>query len=318
MWSDKTIEHISAHTATEPTKPNMEHVWNWVSDEGTKACLKDITKPGARLMWTGTFTKNWTTNLTKMGINEATALKLARKIRKQIMYNTTAIWHTRCNVTHDNRERDEVLQKMREVANNAQTLGVFADANKSVQRACERHKKLADKKKWISTTDKRNTEARRDKANKQKHKFIKHFAIKDNKKTSTAGEAAPRTTETYIPAETESHKENEEEEVHRARHASQTTVERTAEALDSTDSDEETPPEGESVVREPQNTSITAASQASPDSEEEYGHARMSQTRKRQKTENAPSLQWNPAKTFQIPNGHCEGPIDFSDQSFLT
>ena len=36
-------------------------------------------EPGARLMWMGTFTKNWTTNLciTKMGINKATATATA-------------------------------------------------------------------------------------------------------------------------------------------------------------------------------------------------------------------------------------------------
>ena len=92
MWSADTIQHISAPTADPPAeRPDMQHVWDWVSDEATRECLKDITKPGARLMWAGTFTKNWTTNMTKMGINEATALKLARKIRKQIMTNTSDI-----------------------------------------------------------------------------------------------------------------------------------------------------------------------------------------------------------------------------------
>ena len=104
-------------------------------------------------MWTGTFTKNWTTNLTKMGINEATALKLARKIRKQIMHNTAAIWRTRCDVTHDNKERDKILLKMRETANDAHKVGVFTNASESVQRAREIHKKLADRKKWIATTE---------------------------------------------------------------------------------------------------------------------------------------------------------------------
>ena len=53
------------------------------------------------------------------------------------------------------RERDEVLLKMREVANNAQKLGVFTNANTSVQRACEIHTKLKDKKKWITTIEKK-------------------------------------------------------------------------------------------------------------------------------------------------------------------
>ena len=112
MWSDETITHMSSPTADPtPPRPDMSHVWSWVTDENTQECLKDITKPGARLMWAGTFTKNWVANLTKMGINEATALNLARKIRKQIMHNTAEIWRTRCNATHDNKERDAVLKK---------------------------------------------------------------------------------------------------------------------------------------------------------------------------------------------------------------
>ena len=110
-------------------------------------------------MWAGTFTKNWTTNLTKMGINEATSLKLARKIRKQIMHNTAEIWRTRCNATHDNKEREEIVLRMREVANDAQKHGVLPNANESVQRACEIHKKIADRKKWIATTEKRTAKA---------------------------------------------------------------------------------------------------------------------------------------------------------------
>ena len=138
MWSEKTVQHLASHTSTNiPPRPNMEHVWKWVKDDNTKECLKDITKPGARLMWAGTFTKSWTANMVKMGINEATALKLARKIRKQIMQNTTKIWQTRCNVAHDNKERDKVLEQMRTVADEAQMLNVINDANASVQNACE-------------------------------------------------------------------------------------------------------------------------------------------------------------------------------------
>ena len=40
-----------------------------------------VTQPGAPSppsMWAGTLTKNWTTNMTKMGINEATALRPQR------------------------------------------------------------------------------------------------------------------------------------------------------------------------------------------------------------------------------------------------
>ena len=90
-------------------------------------------------MWAGTFTKSWTANMVKMGINEATALKLARKIRRQIMQNTTKIWQTRCNVAHDNKERDKVLEQMRTTADEAQALNVINDANTSVQNACEMH-----------------------------------------------------------------------------------------------------------------------------------------------------------------------------------
>ena len=62
------------------------------------------------------------------------------------MHNTAAIWRTRCDVTHDNKERDKILKKMRETANDAHKVGVFTNANESVQRACEIHKKLADRK----------------------------------------------------------------------------------------------------------------------------------------------------------------------------
>ena len=82
----------------------------------------------------------------KMGINEATALKLARKIRKQIMHNTADIWRTRCKATHDTKEREEIMDKMRKTATEAQTLNIVGNANKTVQNACEVHKKLAAKK----------------------------------------------------------------------------------------------------------------------------------------------------------------------------
>jgi len=176
MWSSKTMEHISAHPTMENAKSNMEHVWDWVSDYGTKECLKDITKPGARLMWTGTFTKNWTTNMTKMGINEATALKLARKIRKQIMTNTSDIWRTRCDATHDNRKREETHQKMQEVADEAHSLGALTDPKQSVQRALEMHKGLAEKKKWIKRIEKRIAAAKKAKIFAMSHNFRKFFS----------------------------------------------------------------------------------------------------------------------------------------------
>ena len=94
-------------------------------------------------MWAGTFTKNWVTNLTKMGINEATAVNFARKIRKQIMHNTAEIWRTRCNAAHDNKERDAVLEKMKLTAETAKALDIMQHANSSVQRACEMHSNLS-------------------------------------------------------------------------------------------------------------------------------------------------------------------------------
>jgi len=209
MWSDKTIQHIASHTCEVPNRPNMEHVWDWITDEGTKTCIKDITKPGARLMWAGTFTKNWTTNMEKMGINEATALKLARKIRKQIMHNTADIWRTRCKATHDTKEREEIMDKMRKTATEAQTLNIVGNANKTVQNACEVHKKLAAKKKWIANLEKRITKKKRERLNAQKHQFRNHF--RTNTATHTGQTANPppinettatNTTTSRIPLKT--------------------------------------------------------------------------------------------------------------------
>ena len=307
MWSSKTMEHISAHPTMENAKSNMEHVWDWVSDYGTKECLKDITKPGARLMWTGTFTKNWTTNLTKMGINEATALKLARKIRKQIMYNTTAIWHTRCNITHDNKERDEIITKMREVANDAKKLGVFEDANKSVQRACEINKKLADKKKWIIATEKRIKNARRDKTNQQKRNFMQHFAKRDENRNIDTEDR--HTTGGKITTEPDDDEEEEADVVHAPRHTRQTKTAKIAKQLDSSDSEEESIPENKHTTKAPQTPTETTTKQTEPESDkEEPNHEQESQLRKRPKLNKTGSKKPMPpqlrnAQLTQPPTG---------------
>ena len=256
MWSGKTIEHVAAHTDTEPTRPNMEHVWDWIGDEDTQKCLQEITKPGARLMWAGTFTKNWTTNLTKMGINEATSLKLARKIRKQIMHNTAEIWRTRCNVTHDNKEREEIIRRMRETANDAQKHGVLPNANESVQRACEIHKKIAERKKWIATTEKRTAKAIKEKTNRQKLSFMKHFSVGNNRsppETDAATQKDPSAAKEKRPQKRakKTAREGEEDEtrIHRAITNKQTTTRKATLALESSDSDEENPPRNEKSPR---------------------------------------------------------------------
>ena len=241
---------------------------------------------------------SWTTNLTKMGINEATALKLARKIRKQIMHNMTAIWHTRCEVTHDNKERDEILLKMREVAKDAQKAGVFSDANRNVQRACEIYKKLADKKKWIATTQKRIADAKRKKSNQQKHWFRQHFARKENiPKEPTAPD---RVNTPELDSETET--EEDKEKIHVARRSRQTTTKRIAKELDSSDSEEE-PETKENPTREQQTaTRITKTqTEQNNDKEEEPTRTRPNQTGKRQKTERTPKPSTQRNAQFALP-----------------
>jgi hypothetical protein len=64
---------------------------------------------------------------------------------------------------------------MREAANDAQKHGVLPNANKSVQRACEIHKKRAERKKWTVTTEKRTAKAIKEKTNRQKQNFMKEL-----------------------------------------------------------------------------------------------------------------------------------------------
>ena len=51
------------------------------------------------------------------------------------------------------------------------SINVIKDANDSVQNACEMHKKLADKKKWVKQLEKRVQKAIRDKCNSQRQQF---------------------------------------------------------------------------------------------------------------------------------------------------
>ena len=152
IWSHETIEHLSAETAkTGATmRPNMEHVWSCVEDETTRKCLQDLTKPGAKLMWMATFTRNWVINLTEMGIGEATALKLARKMRKQIMQNTTDIWRTRNTEKENNKEKTKTITAMEETAEQAEKAGIIENAEKAVKTACEMHKREKNRKRWIN------------------------------------------------------------------------------------------------------------------------------------------------------------------------
>ena len=253
-------------------------------------------------MWTGTFTKNWTTNLTKMGINEATALKLARKIRKQIMHNTAAIWRTRCDVTHDNKERDKTLQKMRETASDAQKAGVFTNANESVQRACEIHKKLADRKKWIATTEKRTADATRAKINRQKHKFMKHFAKKENNKNTTTLVPHITAEENKTDSDSEREREEEDEKMRTTKRLKQTRIARTARELDSSDSEEEPTSSYGNPDRTQQDTPKTTNTRT--ESSKKAKQPRHPQThipRKRQKTTNAPEPQTQRETQLTLP-----------------
>ena len=263
MWSADTIQHISAPTADPPAeRPDMQHVWDWVSDEATRECLKDITKPGARLMWAGTFTKNWTTNMTKMGINEATALKLARKIRKQIMTNTSDIWRTRCDATHDNRKREETHQKMQEVADEAHSLGALTDPKQSVQRALEMHKGLAEKKKWIKRIEKRIAAAKKAKIFAMSRNFRKFFSTnvvpklrdsaqnpistsdEDDDDVTAANRAKTRATPRKRTATELTDTDHSDEEDHGITKTKPISArDRAAKELDSTDSDDGGPQE---------------------------------------------------------------------------
>jgi hypothetical protein len=260
----------------------MEHVWDWIEDEDTQKCLQEITKPGARLMWAGTFTKNWTTNLTKMGINEATSLKLARKIRKQIMHNTAEIWRTRCNATHDNKEREEIVLRMREAANDAQKHGVLPNANESVQRACEIHKKIAERKKWIVTTEKRTAKAIKEKTNRQKQNFLEHFRVGSNRSPNETGGAAPKDPPTVKDrrpqkkAKKATNGEDVEERIHRAKTNKKTTTRKATIALESSDSEEETPQMKDKSPRKKAKT---------PDSDEDEKRTHRATTNKQTSTQ---------------------------------
>ena len=157
---------------------------------------------------------------------------------------------------------------MREVANNAQKLGVINDANESVQRACEIHAKLKDKKKWITSTEKRITDAKRAKANKQKHRFRQHFARKENSVDNTS--KAPSTIERENTPATDSEKETDEDEkIHMARRPKQTATAKIAKELDSSDSEEEPTTEKGNPARAQQTTTTKTKPQAEQDSEEE-------------------------------------------------
>jgi hypothetical protein len=81
---------------------------------------------------------------------------------------------------------------MREAANDAQKHGVLPNANESVQRACEIHKKIAERKKWIVTTEKRTAKAIKEKTNRQKQNFLEHFRVGSNRSPNETGGAAPK------------------------------------------------------------------------------------------------------------------------------
>ena len=201
IWNEDTIKQgLSADSAKPlPGNPNMEHVWQHVTDSRTTECLKDITKPGARMMWSATFTRNWTTNLVEMGINEATALKLARKIRRAIMENTAEIWRTRSAVKHDEKDKEKLKKEMEEIAAKAQELNIIKDAVKSIENALQTHKKEKQKRKWIKDMKKRIKDNKRDKENAQRRYFRRVMLNLAERKT---------------PKDPEGEESEEEEEIH--------------------------------------------------------------------------------------------------------
>ena len=210
-----------------------------------------------------------------------TSLKLARKIRKQIMHNTAEIWRTRCNATHDNKEREEIVLRMREVANDAQKHGVLPNANESVQRACEIHKKIAERKKWIATTEKRTAKAIKEKTNRQKQNFLEHFRVGSNRSPNETGGATPKEPSSVKDrrpqkkAKKATNGEDVEEIIHRAKTNKKTTTRKATIALESSDSEEETPQMKDKSPRKKAKT---------PDSDEDEKRTHRATTNKQTST----------------------------------
>ena len=156
----------------------------------------------------------------------------------------------------DNKEREEIIRRMRETANDAQKHGVLPNANESVQRACEIHKKIAERKKWIATTEKRTAKAIKEKTNRQKLSFMKHFSVGNNRsppETDAATQKDPSAAKEKRPQKKakKTAREGEEDEtrIHRAITNKQTTTRKATLALESSDSDEENPPRNEKSPR---------------------------------------------------------------------